>query len=288
MTTVDVTLLGRYTLALDGRAGPDDGWGRRDGASLVKVLALAPDRRLHREQVLDLLWPDASLERAVPRLHKAAFHARRAAAHPDAVVLRDEVVLLFPGAEVIVDVHRFESIARGALAGHDPALGEDALRWWGGTLLPDDLYAPWAEERREQLRLRHLEVLRRAGRWAEVVELDPADDAAHPALIEGYARTADRHAALRQFDRLEAALWRALGVTPGPEARRLRDRLRSGTGTAAGAGAGRDTGTGAGPVNAVGETLGAPGVRCWRRRGALVARPPHPPGAARLTARRAA
>ena len=37
----------------------------------------------------------------------------------------------------------------------------------------------WAEERREQLRLRQLELLRLDGRWEAVVDLDPGDEVAH-------------------------------------------------------------------------------------------------------------
>jgi hypothetical protein len=46
---------------------------------VVKVLALAPGRRLHREQVIDLIWPGDTIAEAVPKLHKAAHFARRAA-----------------------------------------------------------------------------------------------------------------------------------------------------------------------------------------------------------------
>ena len=55
-----------------------DAWSRRHAASLVKLLALADGRRLHREQVIDALWPGLGVEAAAPRLHKAAHYARRA------------------------------------------------------------------------------------------------------------------------------------------------------------------------------------------------------------------
>ena len=70
------------------------------------------------------------------------------------------------------------------------------------------------EERREQLRLRHLDLLRLAGRWSDVVDLDPADEPAHVALMRQYADAGDRHAAIRQYERLDRVLRRELGVTP--------------------------------------------------------------------------
>ncbi len=101
-----------------------------------------------------------------------------------------------------VDVVEFEELARRALADGDVARGRRARSaLYGGELLPEDRYEDWAEERREQLRLRHLDLLRLDGRWDRVVELDPGDEVAHVALMREHAADGDRHAALRQFDR---------------------------------------------------------------------------------------
>ena len=135
------------------------------------------------------------------------------------------MVQLFPDADVTVDVDGFEELARAALADRDVGAAERALARYGGELAPEDRYEGWAEERREQLRLRHLDLLRLAGRWSDVVDLDPADEAAHVALMRQYADAGDRHAAIRQYERLDRVLRRELGVTPSAEAQALRDRL---------------------------------------------------------------
>src|SRR5215207_3531255 len=118
---VRVTLLGAFRIAVDGAALPDGGWRRRDAASLVKVLALSPGRRLHREQVLAALWPDLDVAEAGPRLHKAAHYARRWLGETGAVVLSGEIVSLLPGDGVEVDAVRFEELARSALEARNPA-----------------------------------------------------------------------------------------------------------------------------------------------------------------------
>jgi DNA-binding SARP family transcriptional activator len=41
----------------------------------VKVLALVPRRRLHREQVLDLLWPGDTVVEALPQLQSCPLRA---------------------------------------------------------------------------------------------------------------------------------------------------------------------------------------------------------------------
>jgi DNA-binding SARP family transcriptional activator len=238
---VRVTLLGRFAVSVGGVPVAEAGWKRRHAAAVVKVLALAPGRRLHREQVIDLIWPDDTIAAAIPKLHKAAHYARRAIGVPDAVVLRGDQVLLCPGVTVTVDAVEFGELARRALDGTSlgtgpgastgastetrTALARRALALYAGELLPGDRYEEWAEPRRDQLRRQHLELLRLDGRWEAVAELDPADEQAHLALMRRQAANGERHAALRQFDRLDRALRQELGIAPGPEATALRDRL---------------------------------------------------------------
>jgi len=227
MSTIRITLLGTFAVTVDGRPVADSAWTRRHAAGMVKALALAPDRRLHREQLLDRLWPDDTLDEAGPKLHKAAHYARRALGVPGALVLRDGHALLAPDHEVSVDVAEFEELARSALAAAepDPALVRRAIALHAGELLPQDRYDDWVVERREQLRLRHLDLLRLDGRWDEVLEREPSDETAHLAVMRRHAANGDRHAALRQFERLDRALRQELGVAPGREAVALRDRL---------------------------------------------------------------
>src|SRR5689334_4137225 len=226
---IRVTLLGGFAVSAAGVPVAEAAWKRRHAAAVVKVLALAPGRRLHREQVIDLVWPDDTIAAAVPKLHKAAHYARHAIGVPDAVVLRGDQVLLCPGAAVTVDAAEFEELARRALAGAGDEAGTGAagraLALYAGELLPGDRYEEWAGARRDQLRRQYLELLRLDGRWELVAELDPADEHAHLALMRRHAANGDRHAALRQFDRLDRALRTELGVGPGPEATALRDQL---------------------------------------------------------------
>jgi DNA-binding SARP family transcriptional activator/tetratricopeptide (TPR) repeat protein len=228
MPVIHVTLLGRFAVTVGGVPVAEAGWKRRHAAAVVKVLALAPGRRLHREQVIDLVWPDDTIAEAVPKLHKAAHFARRAIGVPDSVVLRGDQVVLYPGGSVTVDAVQFEDLGRRALAAGDAAAAREALALYGGELLPADRYEEWAETRREQLSQSHLDLLRLDGRWEAVAELDPGDERAHLALMRRHAANGDRHAALRQFDRLDRALRQELGVAPGPEASALRDRLLAG------------------------------------------------------------
>ncbi|HEX6921413.1 MAG TPA: AAA family ATPase [Actinomycetes bacterium] len=223
--SVDIKMLGRFEVLADGERCPADPWRRKHAAALVKVLALARHRSMHREQLIDLLWPDLSLAESAPRLHKAAHYARRGLPDPSAaVVLRGDMIVLLPDAEVTVDALEFERAAADALQRGTPASAAAALDLYGGTLLPEDLYEPWTEAARDRLSALYQQLLRQAGRWEQLVELDPVDEEAHVALIQAHLDKGDRTSALRQYERMDRALRQELGIGPGREAAALRDR----------------------------------------------------------------
>jgi DNA-binding SARP family transcriptional activator len=212
--SVTITVLGGFEVIVNGVPTATHGWSRRSAAALVKILALAPGHRLHREQVIDLLWPGEPVAAVAPRLHKAAHYARRAVGRDDAIVLRDDVVWLLPGADLTVDAVRFEQLSKQALAERDATAARAALASYRGELLPGDRYEDWAVDRRELLHLRHLDLLRLTGDWWELTELDPTDEDAHAALIRRHLDGGDGSAALRHYAWLEQLLDRELGVAP--------------------------------------------------------------------------
>src|SRR5215217_4801944 len=55
---VRVWLLGGLRVSVGSKTIEEGAWRLRKAAALVKLLALAPGHRLHREQVISLLWPN--------------------------------------------------------------------------------------------------------------------------------------------------------------------------------------------------------------------------------------
>ena len=221
---IDVKLLGGFEVLVDGIPVPSTAWSRRHAASLVKLLALAPGRRLHREQVIEALWPGISLDAAAPRLHKATHYARKALG-ATAVETRAEALWL--GADTNVDVDGFYDLADQALENGALETIEAALAAYRGPLLPDDPYERWAEQSRERVRTLHVDLLRRAERWDALLQHEPADEHAHLALMRASATRGDLRGAVRQYERMEQALQRELGIVPSAEAQQLRDRLEA-------------------------------------------------------------
>lgn len=226
MTGTEFRMLGGFTVKVDGASVPPVAWARRHAASLVKLLALSERHRLHREQVVTQLWPALSLEEAAPRLHKAAHFARKALERTEVTIsLRSDIVALEPADLVTTDVGAFRTAARQAIAEEDAERAEAALALYGGDLLPDDIYEEWAAPARDELRELQRTLLRIAGRWTELAELDPADEEAQVAVARRLIQQGDHRAALRQLERLERALQRELGADLGPPARALKQEL---------------------------------------------------------------
>jgi DNA-binding SARP family transcriptional activator/tetratricopeptide (TPR) repeat protein len=213
-STIQIELLDGFQVTDGHRVVCEAAWRRRPAAALVKVLALAEHRRLQRERVLDLLWPELTVEKSLPRLHKAAHYARQTLQDPAAVVLRDDIVALWPGRRVRTDVELFEERARQALAAGDSVACLAAADAYPGELLPADRAEPWAADHRERLARACVELLRRAGSWDRLLELEPADEEAHLGVMRAYADEGNHHAVARQFQRLREALRREVDARP--------------------------------------------------------------------------
>ena len=215
-----VRLLGRFEVQVGNTTASENAFERRHAASLIKLLALNGGR-MHREQVIDALWPEATLDEAAPRLHKAASYARRAVGDRDVLVLRSDSVMLWPDVDVDIDAVQFERLADRAVSGGEADL-DAALALYEGDLLPEDPYEDWLAVHRDRLRQRYLDLLRRGERWEVLLDEDPADEEAHLALMKGFVADGQRMQTLRQFERLERALNEELGVAPSDKATALR------------------------------------------------------------------
>jgi len=190
--SVRITMLGRFSVTIDGVVVPEHVWSRRSAAAVVKLLCLAPGRRMHREKLMDALWPDTPVDVAGPRLHKAAHYARRALGNrPGTLLLRNDQVTLLPDAQVVVDADIFRHEARRALAGGSTDPVVRALAMYDGPLLPEDIYEPWAEAPRASLKSLHGELLHLSRRRLEPGRQGAPDHQA-PGVAAGGTRLVGR------------------------------------------------------------------------------------------------
>ena len=244
---VRLRLLGDFSVWVGSRAVGEGAWHLRKAKSLVKLLALAPGHRLHREQVMDLLWPDLGKMAASNNLRQA-LHTGRQALEPDLpadscyLASQDESLVLCPGGSLWVDVEAFEQAASTARSSHEPAAYEAALILYAGELLPTDRYEEWAEEHRLRLHETYLSLLLGLARLHEergeyglaiealrrVVAPEPAREEAHVRLMRLYALSGSKGEALAQYVQLEEILAREWGTEPAASSRALRKEIAAG------------------------------------------------------------
>ena len=191
----------------------------------MKLLALSPRHRLHRDQAIEALWPRLGADAGAANLRKAIHFARRALGGEEAVGTSGGIVALWPEGDLTIDVEAFQSLAARALEDADADLALRADRAYRGELLPEDAYAEWAQGPRERLRQLHLAVLRIARRWEQVVEEDPRDEEAHRELMRLHLRSGNRQEAMRQFERLRNVLMEDVGVGPDPQTVALYEEI---------------------------------------------------------------
>jgi DNA-binding SARP family transcriptional activator len=248
VAVLEVSVLGGFRVERRNNGGPVSEWQRRGAKTLVKLLSTSPEHALHREQVLELLWPGVEMNSALNSLGKA-LHAVRHALEPDLpprgdsayLRTRDSMVSLAM-ERVSIDADQFQQLAERALRGEDLAACEEALGAYGGELLPEDRYADWCAGRREflaELRVRLLLELAQAyeargsynlsaDRLREVLREDPAREEVHRRLMRLYVQMGMPDQVVRQFQLCESALRSQLDLGPQAETLSLvRDVLDS-------------------------------------------------------------
>ena len=222
ITPLRVRLLGGFRVERTGVGQAVSDWPRRSAKTLIKLLAVQPGHVLHREQVIDVLWPKVDAESALNSFGKALHVARRALEpklprRQDSAYLRlADAMLVLNTEHVVVDIDEFEQLAEDAIRRREIAAYEAAFAAYGGELLPEDRYESWCSERRSALAELHIrlllgmaEALERRGSYSEaadqlrdVLQRDPTREAVHRQLMLLYAWMGTPDQAIRQFHML--------------------------------------------------------------------------------------
>ena len=238
---MQIQLLGGFDVSNGGRRVVHDAWRLRKAKTLIKLLALEPAHRLHREQIAYQLWPELDANSVRNNLHQVLHAARRALAtigvDPKvALTWHDDLVVLGPDGQVGTDLEDFQHAVEQATASRDGTALTTALRRWNGELLPEDAYEPWVEQHASRIReWRSTLVMRLVEeRLAErdpasavalltpLVATNPLNEPANRALMQALAAGGRNAEALVLFDRLRDLL------QPAPRADSFAARVARG------------------------------------------------------------
>jgi len=232
-----VRLLGPVRLLSGSRVVPVGGPGVR---GLLALLALEANRVVGLEEIIDALWGHDPPATARTIVHGNVSQLRRALR----AVAEDVGILTTPPGYQLkidpeqIDVHRARRLmerAESADAELRAELLSRAYALWQGPVLagvPDSIHAPELEELRLAVHGARVDADLELGRYAAlivelspIVRVNPFSERTVGQLMRALYYAGRRGDALELYQRVSAKVVGSLGVGPGPELRRLHDRV---------------------------------------------------------------
>ena len=235
-----IQTLGGFRVVVDGDPVGPEVWQSKKARDLLKVLLARRGRAVHREELIEILWPDDDPSKTTNRLSVALSVVRsvlgdRGADTPGCLEA-DRTSVRLAVDRVGIDLEAFHAdVAAGYAAARD---GDDdvarahyrrAESRYVGDFLEEDPYEDWAVAEREQARQAYLD----GARWLaadatargdlgeatrlrfRVLRLDPYDEPAHLDLVA--AMVADRrHGEARRLYGRYCAAMSGIGVEAAP------------------------------------------------------------------------
>lgn len=248
---LQIFTLGKFALTVNGVSIAIEKWKRKQALTLLKILVINLDRPVHRERILDYLWPDVDEERGWGRLKVTMYYLRTQlrthGVKEDAVQTIGDAYLLRRDA-VLIDSQSFEKFAtegrmmqmQGCI---DEALScyQKAEFLYHGDYMEQDVYADWCAEERGRLGEIHLDMLsRKAECHAHRKEFEEAVQECRKALIQDPCRESFHYSLMQYLVKLNRSDWAVtqyhhcrrvledeLGVEPMPEIEILYEKIRT-------------------------------------------------------------
>ncbi|MCB0063738.1 MAG: bacterial transcriptional activator domain-containing protein [Caldilineaceae bacterium] len=251
-----VQTLGGFRVWRQDEEVPTTAWGREKAIHLFQFFITMRRQYVHKEQIMDRLWPDLDLDKgdrdfkvALNSINKALEPEREPRSEPrfvkryglaygidfEFVWVDTEVMeqLIAAGNHAMLNEHDKESTAEFAIACYDTA-----VKLYYGDYLPERRYEDWTSAERERLQLlglntmttladllltrNPLESIRLTQR---VLAIDPVWEDAYRVLMRAFVVQQNRPMALRSYERCVAVLDEEFGIEPLPETTELYERV---------------------------------------------------------------
>jgi DNA-binding SARP family transcriptional activator len=240
---------GQFGLAVAGEGLDVESWKRKQAAVVLKCLVSQLGRPVHRECLIEWLWPDADPERGWQRLKVTISFLRgklRAGGAMEEIIETVGESYLLRRDAVWVDSDAFCARVSAGLGflnegkWHDALLRlEEAKSLYNGDYLEDEPYADWCAEERERLREIYLELLTglakcytEDGRFMEATQVcrtalysDPCREGFLRTLLENLVNLGRADLAEMQFTSWRHNLEEEYGLQPTHETLRVYRHL---------------------------------------------------------------
>jgi DNA-binding SARP family transcriptional activator len=225
----------------------------KNGRAIFRYLVTRPERRVGKDVLLELCWPDDPPQSANHKLHIAISSLRKAldgalgvAEEQASVVFVDDQYILSPDVHVELDADAFTWHVRAGerLEGEGriaEALAEyeSARALYRGDYMVQDLYADWTVPERARYEEMYLALLGHlAYHYSErhryddsiaccrqILARDSFREDAYRQLMRCYSRLGRRNQALCEYEACKEVLRWELGVDPMRETTALYERI---------------------------------------------------------------
>jgi DNA-binding SARP family transcriptional activator len=249
LPVLSITNLGRLQIARAGQLLAT--CPARKSITLLRYLLTRKHYAAHKDELIELLWPDAEPHGAAHSLHVAVAALRRYLDPPQLSYLVFDAghYALAPGAPIVDDVDQFQRLLDKAeqcwraddMAGAQ-ARYAGALAYYAGDYYVDERDMIWAAAERERLLVHYLTALDRLARtylaqdqaeeaaecYERLLERDIYREDAHFQLMRCYNQLGRRPEAIRQYESCRALLSSELGLEPTRELQTLYRQIVGG------------------------------------------------------------
>lgn len=248
-----VQTLGGFHVRCDGSEVPPTAWGREKALHLFQFFITMHRQYLHKEQIIDRLWPELDMEKG-DRDFKVALNSINKALEPDReprseprFTLRYGLAYGLDFENVWLDTEVFEQllaagnqslIDRASQVDYAIACYTAAVNLYNGDYLPERRYEDWTSAERERLQLLALNtmttlaglLLKRSPLESvrltqRVLSVDPVWEDAYRVQMRAYRVQRNRPLALRTYEKCVKILDEELGVEPLPETTELYEQI---------------------------------------------------------------
>ncbi len=218
-------------------------WQREKARKLFQLLLIHKDEWLHRDQIIDRLWPDLSQEAAnrdfkvaLNALNKALEPNRPKGTNPFFIVRNENLYHINPQASVWWDVELFEILGEKS----DLNSLEEAVLMYRGEFLTDNLYDDWVNNKRDQLKKTIISVIEKLsdllfeeGDFDQIIrvnedllKIDITWEPAYRNLMVAYAGNENQSQVEIVYQRMKKILSEELGITHSDTTEKLYRSLR--------------------------------------------------------------
>ncbi len=221
--------------------------------SLLKAIVLNGSRDIHKEILIDALWPDAD-GTAGNKNFKINLHRLRKALEPDPIKAFGYTCVIQKAARVSLDLELISLDTDEFLALGAKATGLEfvntreetlvcytrAARLYRGDYFAEDPYMDWIAHRRELFRSKYIMILQKKAMlhedmnqweeamdtWRKLLQTDPTFEEAYQNMMILYADAGRKNEAMQVFNKCRNILRTELDTAPDPQTLDLYEKIK--------------------------------------------------------------